>query len=128
MKIEINNKIKLKILNDFSQILYKEIDLSLDEFYYYFHRTGLEETIEQMFSDSSVKEIREFLFKNLLIYKFFTFENYHKDNNKKAAQQLKDYISSDGQIKPKYIKKKNKLGFKSKKKKVSINPNQMKLI
>ena len=31
----------------------------------------------------SVKEIREFLFENLLIYKFFTFENYHKDNNKK---------------------------------------------
>ena len=128
MKIEINNKIKLKILNDFSQILYKELNLSLDEFYYYFHRTGLEETIEQMFSDSSVKEIREFLFENLLIYKFFTFENYHKYNNKKAAQQLIDYIKSDGKIKPKYIKIKNKLGFKTKKKKVSTNPNQMKLI
>ena len=64
MKIEINNKIKLKILNDFSQTLYKELNLSLDEFYYYFHRTGLEETIEQMFSDSSVKEIREFLYEN----------------------------------------------------------------
>ena len=125
MKIEINNKIKLKILNDFSQILYKELNLSLDEFYYYFHRTGLEETIEQMFSDSSVKEIREFLFENLLIYKFFTSENYHKDNNKKAAQQLKDYISSNGQIKPKYIKKKNKLAFKAKKKKCFIDPNQM---
>ena len=127
MKIEINNKIKLKILNDFSQILYKELNLSLDEFYYYFHRTGLEETIEQMFSDSSVKEIREFLFENLLIYKFFTFENYHKDNNKKAAQQLKNYISSDGQIKPKYIKKKNKTKFEKRKKSVFIDPNQIEL-
>ena len=127
MKIEINNKIKLKILNDFSQTLYKELNLSLDEFYYYFHRTGLEETIEQMFSDSSVKEIREFLFENLLIYKFFTFENYHKNNNKKAAQQLKDYISSDGQIKPKYIKKKNKTKFEKRKKSVFIDPNQIEL-
>ena len=128
MKIEINNKIKSKILNDFSIVLYKELNLSLDEFYFYFHKTGLEETIELMFSDSSAQEIKDFLFENLLIYKFFTLENYHKDNNKKAAQQLKDYISSDGQIKPKYIKKKNKLGFKTKKKKVSTNPNQMKLI
>ena len=128
MKIEINNKIKLKILNDFSQILYKELNLSLDEFYYYFHGTGLEEEIEQMFYDSSAKEIKEFLFENLLIYKFFTFENYQEDNDKKASQQLIDYIKSDGKIKPKFIKKKNKLGFKTKKKKTSINPNQMKLI
>ena len=128
MKIEINNKIKSKILNDFSQILYKELNLSLDEFYYYFHKTGLEETIELMFSESSAQEIKDFLFENLLIFKFFTLENYHKDNNKKAAQQLKDYISSDGQIKPKYVKKKNKTKFEKRKKSVFIDPNQMKLI
>ena len=63
------------------------------------------------------KEIREFLFENLLIYKFFTFENYQEDNDKQASQQLKDYIKSDGKIKPKFIKKKNKLSFKNKKKK-----------
>ena len=81
-----------------------------------------------MFSDSSAKEIKDFLFENLLIYKFFTLENYHKDNNKKAAQQLKDYISSDGKIKPNFIKKKNKLTFKTRKKKASIDPNQIELI
>ena len=128
MKVKINNQIKIKILEDFSKLLYKEVNITLNEFFYYFHSTGLEEEIEQMFSDSNAKEIREFLFENLLIYKFFTFENYQDDNDKKASKQLIDYIKSDGKIKPKFIKKKNKLGFKTKKKKASINPNQMKLI
>ena len=128
MVVKINNQIKTKILRDFSKLLYKESNITLNEFFYYFHSTGLEEEIEQMFSDSSAKEIKEFLFENLLIYKFFTFENYQEDNDKKASQQLIDYIKSDGKIKPKFIKKKNKLGFKTKKKKASINPNQMKLI
>ena len=126
--MKINNQIRIKILEDFSKLLYKETNITLNEFFYYFHSTGLEEEIEQMFSDSSAKEIKEFLFENLLIYKFFTFENYQEDNDKKASQQLIDYIKSDGKIKPKFIKKKNKLGFKTKKKKTSINPNQMKLI
>ena len=126
--MKINNQIRVKILKDFSKLLYKETNITLNEFFYYFHGTGLEEEIEQMFSDSSAKEIKEFLFENLLIYKFFTFENYQEDNDKKASQQLIDYIKSDGKIKPKFVKKKNKLGFKNKKKKVSINPNQMKLI
>ena len=126
--MKINNQIRVKILKDFSKLLYKETNITLNEFFYYFHSTGLEEEIEQMFSDSSAKEIKEFLFENLLIYKFFTFENYQEDNDKKASQQLIDYIKSDGKIKPKFVKKKNKLGFKNKKKKVSINPNQMKLI
>ena len=128
MTVKINNQIRIKILEDFSKLLYKETNITLNEYFYYFHSTGLEEEIEQMFSDSNAKEIREFLFENLLIYKFFTFENYQEDNDKKASQQLKDYIKSDGKIKPKFIKKKNKLGFKTKKKKVSIDPNQMKLI
>lgn len=126
--MKINNQIRIKILEDFSKLLYKETNITLNEYFYYFHSTGLEEEIEQMFSDSSAKEIKEFLFENLLIYKFFTFENYQEDNDKKASQQLIDYIKSDGKIKPKFIKKKNKLGFKTKKKKVSIDPNQMKLI
>ena len=128
MSVKINNQIRVKILKDFSKLLYKETNITLNEYFYYFHSTGLEEEIEQMFSDSSAKEIKEFLFENLLIYKFFTFENYQEDNDKKASQQLIDYIKSDGKIKPKFIKKKNKLGFKTKKKKVSIDPNQMKLI
>ena len=128
MKVKINNQIKIKILEDFSKLLCKEVNITLNEFFYYFHSTGLEEEIEQMFSDSNAKEIREFLFENLLIYKFFTFENYQDDNDKKASKQLIDYIKSDGKIKPKLIKKQNKLGFKTKKKKASIDPNQMKLI
>tara|TARA_B100000902_G_scaffold226457_1_gene215018 strand:+ start:501 stop:887 length:387 start_codon:yes stop_codon:yes gene_type:complete len=128
MRVKINNQIKIKILEDFSKLLYKEVNITLNDFFYYFHSTGLEEEIEQMFSDRSAKEIKEFLFENLLIYKFFTFENYQDDNDKKASKQLIDYIKSDGKIKPKLIKKQNKLGFKTKKKKASIDPNQMKLI
>ena len=128
MRVKINNQIKIKILEDFSKLLYKEVNITLNDFFYYFHSTGLEEEIEQMFSDRSAKEIKEFLFENLLIYKFFTFENYQDDNDKKASKQLIDYIKSDGKIKPKFIKKKSKLDFKTKKKKASIDPNQMKLI
>ena len=126
--MKINNQIRIKILNNFSQILYKELNLSLDEFYFIiFIEPVLKKQLSEMFSDSSAKDIREFLFENLLIYKFFTFENYHKYNNKKAAQQLIDYIKSDGKINQNILRK-NKLGFKLRRKKVSTNPNQMKLI
>ena len=128
MTVKINNQIRIKILEDFSKLLYKETNITLNEYFYYFHSTGLEEEIEQMFSDNSAKKIKEFLFENLLIYKFFTFENYQEDNDKKASQQLIDYIKSDGKIKPKFIKKKNKLTFKTRKKKASIDPNQIELI
>ena len=126
MTIPLSRKLKDKILNDFREVLYKEINMTLDQFFYFFHSVDFEEKLNELFETKSVEEIKEYFHRYISIYKFFRMSNRDEKDNENLGLSLVEFLNDEqNDRKLKLNPPKPKRLYKPRKRKVYIDPNQL---
>ena len=64
------------------------MELSIDDLFYFFHETTMEDEFHELLIEADIKKINEYLFNYLDMYKFFIFERHDETDHKVAFQQL----------------------------------------
>ena len=123
---EIKNKIIDKLYDEFRAILYKELDITLDQFLYFFHDDPLENKLLSAYDVGGAKGFKSEFYRKIYAYKFFMIKRATNETFKPI--ELLNFIH-DQQYKrlEKENPPKEKKLFKTKKKKIFIDPNQMTL-
>ena len=123
---EIKNKIIDKLYDEFRAILYKELDITLDQFLYFFHDDPLENKLLSAYDVGGAKGFKSEFYRKIYAYKFFMIKR--ATNEKFKPIELLNFIH-DQQSKRLETENppKEKRPYKPKKKKIFIDPNQMSL-
>ena len=106
---------------------YKKIDVSLDQFLYFFHEDSIEDKLLSAYEVGGVKGFKSEFYRKIYAYQFFMIKRASNEEYKPI--ELLNFIH-DQQLKriEKECPPKAKPILKSKKRKVYIDPNQMNLV
>ena len=123
---QIKNKIIEKLYDEFRVILYKELDITLDQFLGFFHEDSLENKLLSAYDVGGAKGFKSEFYRKIYAYKFFMIKR--KTNETFKPIELVHFIH-DQQSKrlETEIPPKKKKSYKPKKKKIFIDPKQMSL-
>ncbi len=121
---QIKNKIIEKLYDDFRVILYKELDITLDQFLSFFHEDPLENKLLSAYDVGGAKGFKSEFYRKIYAYKFFMIKR--ATNEKFKPIELLNFIHDEQSKRlesenPPKTKKINK----PKEKKIFIDPNQM---
>ena len=123
---QIKNKIIKKLYDEFRVILYKELDITLDQFLSFFHQDPLENKLLSAYDIGGRKGFKSEFYRKIYTYKFFMIKR--ATNEKFKPIELLNFIhdQQDKRLKTENPPK-SKRPYKPKKKKKFIDPNQMSL-
>ena len=123
---QIKNKIIEKLYDEFRVILYKELDITLDQFLSFFHEDPLENKLLSAYDVGGSKGFKSEFYRKIYSYKFFMIKR--ATNEKFKPIELLNFIH-DQQDKRLEIENlpKSKRTYKPRKRKIFIDPNQMSL-
>ena len=123
---EIMNKTIDKLYDEFRAILYKELDITLDQFLYFFHDDPLENKLLSAYDVGGAKGFKSEFYRKIYAYKFFMIKRATNETYKPI--ELLNFIH-DQQSKRLETENppKEKRPYKPKKKKIFIDPNQLNL-
>ena len=123
---QIKNKIIEKLYDEFKVILYKELDITLDQFLSFFHEDPLENKLLSAYDVGGAKGFKSEFYRKIYAYKFFMIKR--ATNEKFKPIELLNFIH-DQQDKRLEIENtpKSKRTYKPRKTKIFIDPNQMSL-
>ena len=123
---QINSKIIEKLYDEFKVILYKELDITLDEFLYFFHEDPIENKLLSAYDVGGAKGFKSEFYRKIYAYKFFMMKR--ASNEKFKPIELLNFIH-DAQYKRLETEKppKSKKTYRPSKRKIFIDPNQMSL-
>ena len=91
------HELKEFVLKDFQKHLDENTKLnveklSVEDFFYFFHETNVEEKFNELLIDGDIKAINEYLHRNLDVLNFFSTKNYNETDEKKAVKELVNYV------------------------------------
>ena len=123
---QIKNKIIEKLYDEFRVILYKELDITLDQFLSFFHEDPLENKLLSAYDVGGIKGFESEFYRKIYAYKFFMIKR--ATNEKFKPIELLNFIH-DQQSKRLEAEKppKQKRIYRPRKKIVVIDPNQLNL-
>ena len=123
---QIKNKIIEKLYDEFRVILYKELDITLDQFLYFFHEDPIENKLLSAYDVGGAKGFKSEFYRKIYAYKFFMIKR--ASNQKFKPIELLNFIH-DEQYKRLKIENppKPKRTYKPRKRKIFTDPNQMSL-
>ena len=123
---EIKNKIIDKLYDEFRAILYKELDITLDQFLCFFHEDPLENKLLSAYDVGGAKGFKSEFYRKIYAYKFFMIKRASKEEYKPI--ELVNFIhdQQDKRLETENPPK-EKRPYKPKKKKIFIDPNQLSL-
>ena len=123
---QIKYKIIEKLYDEFKVILYKELDITLNQFLYFFHEDPIENKLLSAYNVGGAKGFKSEFYRKIYAYKFFMIKR--ATNEKFKPIELLNFIH-DQQDKRLETENplKEKRPYKPKKKKIFIDPNQMTL-
>ena len=123
---QINSKIIEKLYDEFKVILYKELDITLDEFLYFFHEDPIENKLLSAYDVGGAKGFKSEFYRKIYAYKFFMMKR--ASNEKYKPIELVNFIY-DQQYKRLETENspKSKKKYRPSKRKIFIDPNQMSL-
>ena len=121
---QIKNKIIEKLYDEFRVILYKELDITLDQFLCFFHEDPLENKLLSAYDVGGAKGFKSEFYRKIYAYKFFMIKRATNETFKPI--ELVNFIH-DEQSKRLETENPPKLEkrFRPRKKKIYIDPNQM---
>ena len=126
MTLQISKYLKKKILNNFNETVYRDLNLTIDQFFYFFHFVDFEKELYGMFETESIKDIKDYFYVHISIYKFFINGNCNQSYNDDLGQ---DFVKCLNKVKRnkelEFEPSKPKNYYKPKKKTFHINPNQL---
>ena len=121
---QIKNKIIEKLYDEFRVVLYKELDITMDQFLSFFHEDPLENKLLSAYDVGGAKGFKSEFYRKIYAYKFFMIKRATNETFKPI--ELVNFIH-DEQLKrletenlPKLEKR-----LRPQKKKIYIDPNQM---
>ena len=121
---EIKNKTIDKLYDEFRAILYKELDITLDQFLYFFHEDPIENKLLSAYDVGGAKGFKSEFYRKIYSYKFFMIKR--ATNEKFKPIELLNFIHDE---QSKRLKTENlpkeKRPYKPKRKKIFVDPNQM---
>ena len=124
---QIKNKIIEKLYDEFRVILYKELDITLDQFLYFFHEDQIENKLLSAYDVGGAKGFKSEFYRKIYAYKFFMVKRATNETFKPI--ELVNFIHDE---QDKRLETENppkeKRPYKPKKKKIFIDPNQMTLV
>ena len=121
---EIKYKILDKLYDEFKVILYKELDITLDKFLYFFHEDKIENKLLSAFDIGGIKAFKAEFYRKIYSYKFFMIKR--AKNEKFKTIELLNFIHEEQDKRlDKENSNKTKRINKPKKKKIYNNPNQL---
>ena len=123
---QIKNKIIEKLYDEFRVILYKELDITLDQFLHFFHEEPVENKLLSAYDIGGEKGFKSEFYRKIYAYKFFMIKR--ASNEKFKPIELLNFIH-DEQHKRLETENppKEKRTYKPRKRKIFIDPNQMSL-
>ena len=123
---QIRDKIIEKLYDEFRVILYKELDITLDQFLYFFHEDPIENKLLSAYDVGGAKGFKSEFYRKIYAYKFIMIKR--ATNEKFKPIELLNFIH-DQQDKRLKIENppKPKRTYKLRKRKIFIDPNQMSL-
>ena len=121
---QIKNKIIEKLYDEFRVILYKELDITLDQFLSFFHEDPLENKLLSAYDVGGSKGFKSEFYRKIYSYKFFMIKR--ATNEKFKPIELLNFIHDEQSKRlesenPPKTKKINK----PRENKIFIDPNQM---
>ena len=123
---QIKYKIIEKLYDEFRVILYKELDITMDQFLSFFHEDPLENKLLSAYDVGGAKGFKSEFYRKIYAYKFFMIKRATNETFKPI--ELLNFIHDE---QSKRIETENppkkKRPYKPKKKKIFIDPNQMRL-
>ena len=121
---QIKKKILEKLYNEFSAILYKELDITLNQFLYFFHDDRIESRLLSAYDNGGQRGFKAEFYRKIYAYKFFMMKRAKKERFKPI--ELLNFIHAE---QDKRLNKENppkpKRKYKTRKKVKYINPDQM---
>ena len=123
---QIRDKIIEKLYDEFRVILYKELDITLNQFLYFFHEDPIENKLLSAYDVGGAKGFKSEFYRKIYAYKFFMIKR--ANNEKFKPIELLNFIH-DQQSKRLETENppKEKKPYKPRKRKIFIDPNQMSL-
>ena len=88
---DITNKIIEKLYDEFRIILYKELDITLDEFLYFFHEEPIENKLLSAYDVGGAKGFKSEFYRKIYAYKFFMIKR--ATNEKFKPVELLNFIT-----------------------------------
>ena len=73
MTEQIKNRIIKKLYNEFSAILYKELDITLNQFLYFFHEDRIESRLLSAYDNGGSRGFKAEFYRKIYAYKFFIY-------------------------------------------------------
>ena len=121
---QIKNKIIEKLYDEFRVILYKELDITLDQLLYFFHEEPVENKLLSAYDFGGAKGFKSEFYRKIYAYKFFMIKRV--TNEKFKPIELLNFIH-DEQYKRLETENppKSKRTYKPRKRKIFIDPNQL---
>ena len=123
---QIKNKIIEKLYDEFRVILYKELDITLDQFLSFFHENQIENKLLSAYDVGGAKGFKSEFYRKIYAYKFFMIKRATNETFKPIElvnfihDQQSKRLETENPTKP-------KRPYKPRKKKIFIDPNQMSL-
>ena len=123
---QIRDKIIEKLYDEFRVILYKELDITMDQFLSFFHEDPLENKLLSAYDVGGTKGFKSEFYRKIYAYKFFMIKRATNETFKPI--ELLNFIH-DEQSKRLETEDppKSKRTYKPRKRKIFIDPNQMSL-
>ena len=123
---QIKDKIIEKLYDEFRVILYKELDITLNQFLYFFHEDPIENKLLSAYNIGGAKGFKSEFYRKIYAYKFFMIKR--ATNEKFKPIELLNFIHNQ-QDKRLEIENppKSKRTYKPRKTRIFIDPNQMSL-
>ena len=121
---DIKNKIIEKLYDEFRIILYKELDITLDEFLYFFHEEPIENKLLSAYDVGGAKGFKSEFYRKIYSYKFFMIKRV--TNEKFKPIELVHFIhdEQDKRLKIENTPKAKK-SYRSIKREIYNDPNQL---
>ena len=124
MPEQIKNRVLKKLYNEFKAILYKELNITLHQFLYFFHDDRIESRLLSAFDNGGPRGFKAEFYRKIYAYKFFMMKRAKREKFKPI--ELLNFIHKEQDKRlilenPPKIEKK----FCPRKKKIYIDPNQM---
>ena len=121
---DIKNKIIEKLYDEFRIILYKELDITLNEFLYFFHEEPLEKKLLFAYDVGGTKGFKSEFYRKIYAYKFFIIKRATSEKFKPIELLYYIHDEQDKRLKIENPTK-QKRNYKIVKKKIYIDPNQL---
>ena len=124
MPEQIKNRVIKKLYNEFKAILCKELNITLNQFLYFFHDDRIESRLLSAYDNGGPGGFKGEFYRKIYAYKFFMMKRVKKERFKPI--ELLNFIHAE---QDKRLNKENppkpKRKYKTRKKVKYINPDQM---